>query len=197
MFTGIVKAIGKISAIEDRGGDMRLEIDTGGLGLDNLQLGDSIAVSGVCLTAVEFDSESFAADVSNETLSATTLGGLGIDCPVNLERSLTLADSLGGHLVSGHVDGVGRVVSLEPDARSTRIGIEIEPELSRYVARKGSVTVDGTSLTVNEVSEHRFFVNIVPHTLERTIMGGYEEGSRVNIEVDLVARYIERLIDKS
>jgi riboflavin synthase len=197
MFTGIVKAIGQLSAIEDRGGDLHVRIDTGDLDLDNLQPGDSVAVNGVCLTAIEIVARSFAADVSAETLSATTLGNLSVMSPVNLERSLTLADSLGGHLVSGHIDGVGRVVSLEPDARSTRIGIDIESALLRYVARKGSVTVDGTSLTVNDVSASGLFVNIVPHTLERTIMGQYEVGSRVNIEVDLVARYIERLIGKS
>jgi len=196
MFTGIVKATGQLLAAEDRGGDLHVRIDTGDLDLDNLQPGDSVAVNGVCLTAVEIDARSFAADVSTETLSTTTLGNLAAMSPVNLERSLTLADSLGGHLVSGHVDGVGRVVSLEPDARSTRIGFDIEPALLRYVARKGSVTVDGTSLTVNDVSASGFSVNIVPHTLERTIMGQYEEGSRVNIEVDLVARYIERLIGK-
>jgi len=197
MFTGIIQAIGQVSAIEARQGDIQLRIDTGMLNLDRLQPGDSIAVNGVCLTAVEFDGQSFTADVSTETLSATTLGKLEPESQVNLERSLTLADSLGGHLVSGHVDGVGRVVSLQPDARSTRIGFEIDPALSRYVARKGSITVDGTSLTVNDVSAGSFFVNIVPHTLERTIMGRYEKGSRVNIEVDLVARYIERLIEKS
>ena len=195
MFTGIVQAVGCISDIEDRHGDLRLRIDTCELGMDNLHIGDSIAVNGVCLTAVEFDAHSFTADVSAETLSATTLGKLGAKSPVNLEKSLTLSDSLGGHLVSGHVDGVGRVRSLEPDVRSTRIGIDLEPALLRYVARKGSVTVDGTSLTVNEVSKSGFFVNIVPHTLERTIMGQYEEGARVNIEVDLVARYLERLIE--
>jgi len=196
MFTGIVQAIGNISAIEDRGGDLRLRIDIDGLDLANLQLGDSIAVNGVCLTVVEFDDDSFVADVSTETLSATTLGGLEVTRPVNLERSLTLANSLGGHLVSGHVDGVGQVVSLAPDARSTRIGFDVDPSLSRYIARKGSVTVDGTSLTVNDVSAHGFSVNIVPHTLERTIMGQYRQGCRVNIEVDLVARYIERLMAK-
>jgi riboflavin synthase len=197
MFTGIVQAIGQVSASEDRRGDLRLRIDTGELNLENLRLGDSIAVNGICLTVVEFDAQSFTADVSIETMSMTTLGDLGTASPVNLERSLTLADSLGGHLVSGHVDGVGRVLSLKPDARSIRLGFGIDPSLSRYVARKGSVTVDGTSLTVNDVSGDRFFVNIVPHTLERTIMGQYEEGSRVNIEVDLVARYLERLIEKS
>ncbi len=195
MFTGIIQASGKISALEERGGDLRLQVNTGELDLGNLQLGDSIAVNGVCLTAIEFDAGSFAADVSTETLSATTLGDLVTGSLVNLERSLTLADSLGGHLVSGHVDGVGHVISLLPDARSTRIGFEIDPSLSCYVARKGSVSVDGTSLTVNDVTENRFFVNIVPHTAERTIMGRYEEGTRVNIEVDLVARYIERLIE--
>jgi riboflavin synthase len=197
MFTGIVQALGQISAIDDRQGDIQLRIDTGELKLDRLQLGDSIAVNGVCLTAVAFNGQSFTADVSAETLSATTLGELESASPVNLERSLTLADSLGGHLVSGHVDGVGRVVSLRPDARSTRIGFEIDPALSRYVARKGSITVDGTSLTVNDVSAGGFYVNIVPHTLERTIMGEYEQGSRVNIEVDLVARYVERLIENT
>jgi riboflavin synthase len=197
MFTGIVQAFGKILASEDLGGDVRLRIDTGSLELDHLQLGDSVAVNGVCLTAVEFDAQSFCADVSAETLSATSLGGLTAGNPVNLERSLTLSDSLGGHLVSGHVDGVGRVTSLEPDARSTRIEFSIEQPLLRYVARKGSITVDGTSLTVNDVSESDFSVNIVPHTLERTIMGQYKEGTLVNIEVDLVARYIERLIEKS
>ncbi|HJP39250.1 MAG: riboflavin synthase [Gammaproteobacteria bacterium] len=197
MFTGIVQAIGKISASEDCHGDLRLQINTAELALDNLKLGDSIAVNGICLTAVRFDAQSFTADVSAATLAATTLGNLGVSSLVNLERSLTLADSLGGHLVSGHVDGVGQVVSLEADARSTCIGFDIDPTLCRYVARKGSVTVDGTSLTVNDVAGHRFFVNIVPHTLERTIMGHYEEGTRVNIEVDLVARYLERLMMKS
>ncbi|MAF84438.1 MAG: riboflavin synthase [Gammaproteobacteria bacterium] len=197
MFTGIVQAIGQISATEDCSGDLRLQINTGELELGNLKLGDSIAVNGICLTVIEFDAQSFTADVSAATLAATTLGNLGVSSPVNLERSLTLADSLGGHLVSGHVDGVGQVVSLETDARSTCMGFDIAPSLSCYVARKGSITVDGTSLTVNEVAGHRFFVNIVPHTLERTIMGHYEEGTRVNIEVDLVARYIERLMMKS
>jgi len=194
VFTGIVQAKGRLEAIEEQGGDLRLVVATGDLCMDNLALGDSIAVNGVCLTAVAFDAQTFTADVSRETLEATTLGNLCVASPVNLERSLTLSASLGGHLVSGHVDGVGRVVSLEPDARSTRIGIEIDASLTRYVARKGSITVDGTSLTVNDVSGTRFFVNIVPHTLERTIMSAYQQGSRVNIEVDLVARYLERLV---
>ena len=197
MFTGIVRAVGKIIAGEDLGGDLRLRIDTGGLDLDRLQRGDSIAVNGVCLTAVEYDAQSFYADVSAETLSATTLGGLEAGSPVNLERSLTLSASLGGHLVSGHIDGVGRVLSLAPEVRSTRIDFGIERPLLRYVARKGSVTVDGTSLTVNDVADGGFSVNIVPHTLERTIMGHYKEGSLVNIEVDLVARYLERLLETS
>jgi len=197
MFTGIVQAVGHLSISEDHSGDLRVRINTGALDLANLKLGDSIAVNGVCLTVVEFDAQSFAADVSTETLSATTLGDLRAKSAVNVERSLTLADSLGGHLVSGHVDGVGRVISLERDARSTRFGFRLDASLLRYVARKGSITVDGTSLTVNDVSEHGFFVNIVPHTLERTIMGDYEEGHRVNVEVDLIARYLERLMSRS
>ena len=155
---------------------------TADLSLAGLQLGDSIAVNGACLTAVDFDAESFVADLSAETLSATTLGtALEVGSPVNLERSLTLADSLGGHLVSGHVDGVGQVCLVEPDARSTRMGIQMAPELMRYAARKGSMTVDGTSLTVNEISDSAFFVNIVPHTLERTIMGNIRRSARGSI----------------
>ena len=196
MFTGIVKAKGKVTAIENRGGDVYIKISVGDLPMDNIQLGDSIAVNGVCLTAVDFDAQTFGADVSRETLDLTTLGSLVDGRHVNLERSLTLADSIGGHLVSGHVDGIGQVVSREADARSVRIGFSVDSGLARYIARKGSITVDGTSLTVNDVKGEEFFVNIVPHTLERTIMGEYEVGSRVNIEVDLVARYIERLLEK-
>ena len=194
MFTGIIQAIGAVRAIDSVGGDARLRIGVGDLSLEHLSLGDSVAVNGVCLTVIEFSADEFAADVSQETLSLTTLGGVAVGSRVNLEPSLTLATPLGGHLVSGHVDGVGQVVSLEPDARSTRMGFEMPASLGRYVAKKGSITIDGTSLTVNEVAERKFFVNIVPHTLERTIMGGYELGVRVNLEVDLVARYLERLL---
>ena len=194
MFTGIVQAVGEIRAVEPVGGDTRLRIATGDLGLDSAQLGDSIAVSGVCLTVVELDGAEFAADVSQESLGLTTLGEARPGTRVNLEPSLTLSTPLGGHLVSGHVDGIGRLVELAPDARSTRMEFECPSELARYIARKGSITIDGTSLTVNEVDGRIFSVNIVPHTLERTIMGGYGKDTPVNLEVDLVARYLERLI---
>ena len=194
MFTGIVQALGKIEAVEERGGDRRLVIGTGGLHLGDAGLGDSIAVNGVCLTAVDIEAARFAADVSRETLALTTLGEAEAGQQINLEPALTLSTPLGGHLVSGHVDGVGQLVSRHPEARSTRMVFEVPAELARYVARKGSIAIDGTSLTVNEVDERRFGVNIVPHTLEQTIMGAYQPGSRVNIEVDLVARYLERLL---
>lgn len=194
MFTGIVQALGKIEVVEERGGDRRLIIGTGGLHLGDAGLGDSIAVNGVCLTAVDIEPDRFAADVSRETLDLTTLDGAVTGQPVNLEPALTLSTPLGGHLVSGHVDGVGHLVSRHPEARSTRMVFAVPEELSRYVARKGSISIDGTSLTVNEVDGCQFGVNIVPHTLEHTIMGRYESGSRVNIEVDLVARYLERLV---
>lgn len=193
MFTGIIQAIGEIRLVESIGGDARLRIGVGELSLESVALGDSIAVSGVCLTVIEFAADEFAADVSKETLQLTTLGDARVGGRVNLEPSLTLASPLGGHLVSGHVDGIGAVASLRPDARSTRIDFEMPGGLSRYVAKKGSIAIDGTSLTVNEVEDRKFSVNIVPHTLERTIMGGYEPGMRVNLEVDLVARYLERL----
>jgi riboflavin synthase len=194
MFTGLIQAVGEIVAVEPVGGDARLRIDTGGLDLAGAGLGDSIAVNGVCLTAVEFSPGGFVADVSQETLSLTTLGNARQGLRVNLEPALTLATPLGGHLVSGHVDGIGRLLSMDPDARSTRMEFEVPIELSRYVARKGSITIDGTSLTVNAVEGEKFSVNIVPHTLERTIMGGYTAGAHVNLEVDLVARYLERLL---
>ncbi|MFW2405294.1 MAG: riboflavin synthase [Gammaproteobacteria bacterium] len=193
MFTGIIQAIGEIRAVESIGGDARLRIGVGDLSLDRVALGDSIAVSGVCLTVIKFSADEFAADVSQETLQLTTLGSAVAGSRVNLEPSLTLASPLGGHLVSGHVDGVGEVASLDPDARSTRIEFEMPQALARYVAKKGSIAIDGTSLTVNEVGERKFSVNIVPHTLERTIMGKYVPGTPVNLEVDLVARYLERL----
>ena len=194
MFTGIVQAVGRIVVIEALGGDVRLRIAVSDLGLEHAGLGDSIAVNGVCLTVVDVTQTEFAADVSRETLSLTTLGGLREASRVNLEPALTLATPLGGHLVSGHVDGVGQLPSLEPDARSTRMGFTVPEPLARYVAKKGSITIDGTSLTVNDVAGTHFSVNIVPHTLERTIMGEYVVNTRVNIEVDLVARYLERLL---
>ena len=194
MFTGIIQAIGKVTGIKDQGGDIRLGIDTGKLDLSDVALGDSIAVNGVCLTAVELPGNGFVADVSGETLSLTSLGNLKSGSPVNLEKALTLATRLGGHLVSGHVDGLGTVISRQEDARSVRFVIEAPAELAKYIVHKGSITVDGTSLTVNGVDGARFELNIVPHTLQETIMATYRAGSQVNLEVDLIARYLERLL---
>jgi len=194
MFTGIIQAVGEIRALEPRGGDLRLRICTGKLNLEDVELGDSIAVSGVCLTAVELPGDGFAADVSNETLSLTSLGQLKSGSRVNLEKALTLQTRLGGHLVSGHVDGLGEVLERRDDARSVRFRIRAPKELARYIAHKGSITVDGTSLTVNAVEGDVFDLNIVPHTLQETVMSGYQPGRQVNLEVDLVARYLERLL---
>jgi len=194
MFTGIIQAVGSVAAIEKRSGDMRLRIATGKLDLGDVQLGDSIAVNGVCLTAVTLPGDGFVADVSRESLSLTTLDGLAVGGRVNLEKALTLSTRLGGHLVSGHVDGIGKVVERFDDARSVRFVIEAPRELARYIAHKGSICVDGTSLTVNGVDGARFELNIVPHTLQETIMDGYAPGTSVNLEVDLIARYLERLI---
>ncbi len=194
MFTGIIKAIGTISAIERRGGDVRLSVKSKDMTFSEYEVGESIAVSGVCLTAVALHEDSFDTDVSVETLDVTALGRLGVGDSVNLEPSLSLGDRLGGHLVSGHVDCVGSISKREADARSTRLTIDIPAEFARYVAKKGSITVDGVSLTINEVSGNGFEVNIIPHTAEATIMGSYVIGTRVNIEVDVLARYIERLL---
>ena len=196
MFTGIIKAKGSITALERRGGDVRLSIRSEGLPFTTFEVGESIAVNGVCLTAVALRDDGFDTDVSTETLDVTALGGLNVGSEVNLEPSLALGERLGGHLVSGHVDCVGRVVRREMDARSVRFGFEIPSEYTRYVAKKGSITVDGVSLTINEVSASGFEVNIIPHTAEETVFGSYTVGTVVNIEVDLLARYIERLLDK-
>lgn len=194
MFTGIVRAKGTISAIERRGGDVRLSVHSGGLPFPSYAAGESIAVNGVCLTCATLRDDGFDADVSGETLAVTALGSLGVGSEVNLEPALALGERLGGHLVSGHVDCVGRIVSRLPDARSLRLRIEIPPEYMRYIARKGSVTVDGVSLTINEVSGNGFEVNIIPHTTDATIIGDYAADTQVNIEVDLLARYVERLL---
>lgn len=194
MFTGIIQSVGAIRGLEDRSGDVRLTIGVGKLDMADVALGDSIAVNGVCLTAVALSSDAFGADVSRETLSLTTLGELRPGSRVNLEKALTLSTPLGGHLVSGHVDGVGQVLERRDDARSVRLRIEAPANLARYIASKGSICVDGTSLTVNKVEGARFELNIVPHTLEETVIGGYAAGTRVNLEVDLIARYLERLM---
>jgi riboflavin synthase len=193
MFTGIVQGIGVVARTEARGGDTRLVVDARGLDISDVAVGDSICVSGVCLTAVMFDGARFAADVSVETLSCTTIGMLRTGGRVNLEKSLRLADRLGGHLVSGHVDGVGRVVAVEADARSQRWQFDVPAALSRYIAAKGSVCIDGVSLTVNTVAENAFAVNLIPHTIDATTFRYKGVGDAVNIEVDVIARYVERL----
>jgi len=193
MFTGIVQDIGRVRALEPRGGDVRMIIELENMDPSGIHIGDSICVQGCCLTATEIVGRTFAADVSRETLSLTTLGNLRPGAPVNLEASLRAGDALGGHLVSGHVDGVATVTGISSDARSTRLKISVPPELARYIARKGSVAVDGVSLTVNEVEGTVFGVNIIPHTQTVTTIGGLSVGSRVNLEIDQVARYIERL----
>ncbi len=196
MFTGIIQAKGSIAALERRGGDVRLSVQSDSLPFASYDVGESIAVNGVCLTAVALRADGFDTDVSVETLDVTSLGGLGVGDNVNLEPSLSLGDRLGGHLVSGHVDCLGTVTGRKADARSIRITVEIPEEFARYVARKGSVTVDGVSLTVNDVSATSFEVNIIPHTADVTIIGDYAVGTNVNVEVDLLARYIERLLAK-
>jgi riboflavin synthase len=194
MFTGIIQAIGTITRIEPKGGDCRLTVATGKLPFTDVQLGDSIAVNGVCLTAIELGERSFAADVSRETLSRTTLGDAEPGTHVNLELALLPTTRLGGHLVSGHVDGVGTVVDKRSEARSVRFTIEAPAGLAKYIAEKGSICVDGISLTVNEVNGKRFGINIVPHTLAETTLGETAVGQRVNLEVDILARYLERLL---
>lgn len=194
MFTGIIQTVGKVIAQEPLGGDLRIQIDASGLGLDTAGLGDSIAVNGVCLTAISLEGEIFSADVSNETLSLTSLGQLAVGSAVNLEKALTPATPLGGHLVSGHVDGLGKCISRTADGRSERFEFEVPTALACYIAAKGSVCIDGVSLTVNKVEGSVFDVNIVPHTQACTVIGGYQPGTAVNIEVDVIARYLERLL---
>lgn len=194
MFTGIIEAVGEIVVCEPRSGDLRLRVKTSGLDLGSIGLGDSIATNGVCLTVIALPGDGYVADVSSETLANTTIGDWQAGTPVNLERALTPSSRLGGHLVSGHIDAVGEVLSRHPDARSERFRLRAPDSLAKYIAHKGSITVDGTSLTVNRVEGAEFELNIVPHTLEHTVMGTYVPGSRVNLEVDLVARYLERLL---
>ena len=194
MFTGIILAIGKIAAVERKAGDCRLKIDTGKLSLMDVALGDSIAVNGVCLTAVELDAHYFCADVSNETLSRTILNNATTGTAVNLELALTPATRMGGHIVSGHVDGIGQVIEKKADGRSIRFTFKAPDNLAKYIAEKGSICINGISLTVNEVNGARFSVNIVPYTLKDTTLGEATVGTKVNLEVDLLARYMERLM---
>ena len=194
MFTGLIAGVGRLAAREARGGDARLRIDAGSLPFDAVALGESIAVNGCCLTVVAFDTRSFAVDASNETLALTTLGELAIGAPVNLERAMLPTDRLGGHLVSGHVDGLAVATKRWDDARAERWRFEATMALLRYVAHKGSVCVDGVSLTVNQVDDTCFEVALIPHTIAHTAFHALREGDAVNIEVDLLARYVERLL---
>ena len=195
MFTGIVQGMGSVRAIEPRGGDATLVFDTGNVSLAGIELGGSIAVNGACLTATQFDASSFRADVSRETLTLTTLGECTVGAPVNIEKALLAGQALGGHYDTGHVDGIGRLASRHDDARSVRMEFQVPAELARYVARKGSICIDGVSLTVNGAQGDRFDVNLVPHTLQVTTLGRLQPGDRVNLEVDIIARYVERMMN--
>ena len=198
MFTGIIQSVGRVAAIEPRGGDLHLVIDASELAsridAQRLAVGESVAVNGCCLTVLEPAGGRFSADVSRESLALTTLGDLAAGDPVNLEAALRAGDPLGGHLMSGHVDGRAQVVSLQRDARSMRVVIEVPEAFARFIAPKGSVGLDGISLTVNEVTGRRFGVNLIPHTVEVTTFGSLREGQWVNLEVDPMARYLERLL---
>jgi riboflavin synthase len=197
MFTGLVQEIGEIRALEPRNGaggsDVRLVVGFGAIDRSRLELGASISVDGVCLTVARLEADSFVADVSGETLRVTTLGDKRVGGRVNLEPALRAGDSLGGHWVSGHVDGIADVLDTRRDARSLQVSIAAPKTLARYIARKGSVTLDGVSLTVNDVDGVRFSINLIPHTLEVTTLGSLTRGSRLNLEIDLLARYVERL----
>ncbi len=197
MFTGIILDTGTVAARTERGGDVRLAIRVNRLDLSRTAVGDSICVQGCCVTAIALSADGFEADLSRETLGLTTLGALAVGSAVNLEPALRAGDALGGHLVSGHVDGLGTLVSRTADARSTRMVIEAPVALARFIARKGSITVDGVSLTVNEVDGQRFGVNLIPHTLEVTTLGALVPGAPVNLEIDQVARYVERLLGQA
>lgn len=194
MFTGLIEGVGSLAGREMRGGDARLRIAAGTLPFADVALGESISVNGACLTVVAFDETSFDIDASNETLSLTTLGQLPIGASVNLERAMKPTDRLGGHLVSGHVDGVGRVLRIEHDARAQRWAFSAPAPLLKYIAQKGSICVDGVSLTVNAVDGDGFEVALIPHTVSHTAFSQTKVGDAVNLEVDLVARYVERLL---
>ncbi|WP_193161727.1 riboflavin synthase [Microbulbifer hainanensis] len=194
MFTGIIEAIGEVTELKPLGGDLRVRVKSGKLDLSDVQLGDSIATNGVCLTVVELPGDGYWADVSAETLDVTSVKSWKTGDRVNLEKALTPQTRLGGHIVSGHVDGIGEVVWRRKEARAERFRVRAPENLAKYIAHKGSITVDGTSLTVNAVDGAEFELTIVPHTLQETIMGGYTAGTRVNLEVDLIARYLERLL---
>ncbi len=194
MFTGIIAAIGQVGSVQPSEGDLRLNIATQKWDLSDVKLGDSIAVNGVCLTVVEMTSSQLSFDVSKESLDRTSLGLAIAGSKVNLEKALAVGDRLGGHMVSGHVDGLGKVLQMETSARSVCFRVEVPPVLERYIAEKGSVCIDGVSLTVNNIGQGWFEVNIIPHTMQETIISDYKVGTQVNLEVDLIARYLERLL---
>ncbi|NOQ16081.1 MAG: riboflavin synthase [Methyloprofundus sp.] len=194
MFTGIILAVGKITKIEQKAGDVRLAVDTGKLSLADANIGDSIAVNGICLTAVSLSEYGFVADVSNETLARTNLKQATTGTPVNLELALTPQTRMGGHIVSGHVDGLATLIEKRPDGRSIRLRFKAPDELAKYIAEKGSICINGISLTINTVEGAVFSVNVVPHTLRETTLGSLEVGGKINLEVDLLARYMERLM---
>ena len=196
MFTGIIHAIGKIHAIDQHGADSRFVFNTGNMVLSDLNIGDSIAVNGACLTLIDVGENSFAADISNETLKRTTFSKLEVGSSINLEKAMQLSDRLNGHMVSGHIDGIGKISCLGDDGRSVGYAIVVPKALDRYLSKKGSVTVDGVSLTINAIKENTIKVNIIPHTLSKTIFSEYITGCQVNIEVDLIARYLDRIIVK-
>ena len=194
MFTGIIESVGKVVALQPRDGDLRLRVQTGKLDLADVHLGDSIATNGTCLTVVELTGDGYWADVSRETLAFTTIGEWRIGTAVNLEKAMQPTSRLGGHIVSGHVDGIGEVIARQADARSIRFTVRAPKELAKYIAHKGSICVDGVSLTVNAVHGTDFELNIVPHTAQETTFADYRIGSRVNLEGDVIARYLERLL---
>lgn len=194
MFTGIIEAIGSVAKLEQLGADWRLTIDSGDLDLDDVKLGDSIAVNGCCLTVVDLRDSLFAADVSNESMRCTALGEFKTGTRVNLEKAMLASGRLGGHIVSGHVDGVGRLLEAGADGNSEKLVFEAPAAIAKYIAAKGSICIDGTSLTVNDVGGNSFTVNVIPHTQAATVIGDYRVGRQVNLEVDLVARYLERLL---
>tara|TARA_Y100000385_G_scaffold82718_2_gene84708 strand:+ start:7664 stop:8326 length:663 start_codon:yes stop_codon:yes gene_type:complete len=195
MFTGIIEALGEVTRLERINSEWRLEINTGLLNLDDVKIGDSVSVNGCCLTVVSLGESTFGADVSNETLSCTSLSSLKPGSRINLEKAMAAVGRFGGHIVSGHVDGVGTLYSQKEDGQSRRLVFEAPEEISRYIAGKGSICVDGVSLTVNAVMNNQFSINVIPHTQKETIIGSYVEGQEVNLEVDLFARYLERLLD--
>lgn len=195
MFTGIIETTGKILSIEKKDKDSRFIFDTGVMTLEDMNIGDSIAINGTCLSIIEKSEHSFIADLSAETLALTTFSNLKEDSPVNLEKAMRLSDRINGHLVSGHVDGMGKIIGRQDEGRSIRFEIEFPGALKKYISKKGSVTVDGVSLTVNDVNENVFSVNIIPHTLYETIFSAYEVNTEVNLEVDQIARYLEKLIN--